>query len=176
LEPLLLTFVAALAAEWGDKTQLLVVAFGARYRRPLPVIAGVAVGALLNALLSAFGGHLLHGYVTPRAVSLIVGMALVFAGGGAFLRARTPDMGGSWRVGPFLTTAACFFLLEFGDKTQFVTAAFGATAGIILSSVPAALLGGRFADAVPLRAIRIAVGSVLLLAGLAVGLSALRLA
>jgi len=188
LEPLLTTFVAALLAEWGDKTQLLVAALGARYGRPLPVIAGVAAGALANSLLAAFGGTLLHGMVTPRAVSLIVGIALILAGAGALFRSKTPDMGATWRVGPFLTAFGCFFLLEFGDKTQFVTAALaaqydslalaaaGATAGVFLASVPAAALGDRFAAAVPIRAIRIGAGILLLLAGLAVGLSALRLA
>jgi len=188
LEPLLTTFVAALLAEWGDKTQLLVAALGARFVRPLPVLAGVAAGALANSILSAFAGTLLHGVVTPRAVSLIVGIALILAGAGALFRSKTPDMGATWRVGPFLTAFGCFFLLEFGDKTQFVTAglaaqydslalsAAGATAGIVLASVPAAALGGRFSAAAPLRAIRIAAGLLLLLAGLAVGLSALRLA
>jgi putative Ca2+/H+ antiporter (TMEM165/GDT1 family) len=188
LEPLLTTFVAALLAEWGDKTQLLVAALGARYGRPLPVLGGVLVGALANSALAAFGGTLLHGLVTPRAVSLVVGMALALAGGGALFRSKTPDMGATWRVGPFLTTAGCFFLLEFGDKTQFVTAslagqydafalaAAGATAGIVLASIPAAALGGRFAGVVPLKAIRIAAGVLLLAAGLVVALSALRLA
>jgi len=188
LEPLLTSFVAALLAEWGDKTQLLVAALGARYARPLPVIAGVAAAALANSLLAAFGGTLVHGMVTPRAVSLIVGIALTLAGGGALFRSKTPDMGATWRVGPFLTTFGCFFLLEFGDKTQFVTAglaaqydslalcAAGATAGIVLANVPAAALGERFAAALPLRAIRIGAGLLLLLAGLIVGLSALRLA
>ena len=105
MEPLLTSFVAALLAEWGDKTQLLVAALGARYARPLPVIAGVAAAALANSLLAAFGGTLVHGMVTPRAVSLIVGIALTLAGGGALFRSKTPDMGATWRVGPFLTTS-----------------------------------------------------------------------
>lgn len=187
MEPLLTTFVAALLAEWGDKTQLLVAALGSRYGRPVPVIAGVAAGAFANSLLASFGGTLIHGMVTPRAVSLIVGIALILAGGGALFRSKSPDMGASWRVGPFLTAFGCFFLLEFGDKTQFVTAglaaqydslalsAAGATAGVLLANVPAAVLGERFAAAVPLRTIRIATGIPLLLGGLAVALAALRL-
>jgi Ca2+/H+ antiporter, TMEM165/GDT1 family len=187
LEPLLTTFVAALLAEWGDKTQLLVAALGARYGRPLPVIAGVFAGALANSALAAFGGTLLHGMVTPRAISLLVGLALACAGGGALFSSKTPDMGSTWRVGPFLTSAGCFFLLEFSDKTQFVTAALaaqfdslalaaaGATAGIVLADVPAAALGARFAAVVPLKAIRLTAAVLLLVAGLVVALSALRL-
>ncbi|HEY0411779.1 MAG TPA: TMEM165/GDT1 family protein [Allosphingosinicella sp.] len=188
MEPLLTTFIAAALAEWGDKTQLLVAALGARYRRPAPILAGIAVAALANSALAAFGGTYIHGVITPRAVSLLVAMALLLAGGGGFFRSKTPDMGAGWRVGPFLTTAACFFLLEFGDKTQFVTAALaaqfgalalaalGAAAGILASSVPAAVLGARFAAAIPLRGIRIAAGVLFLLAGLVIAVNALRLA
>jgi len=187
LEPLLTTFVAALLAEWGDKTQLLVAALGARYARPLPVIAGVAAGALANSLLAAFAGTLLHGVVTPRAVSLIVGIALILAGAGALFRSKTPDMGATWRVGPFLTAFGCFFLLEFADKTQFVTAALaaqydslalaalGAAAGVSVAAVPAGVLGSRFAAAIPLKAIRLGAAFLLLAAGLVVALGALRL-
>lgn len=188
MEPLLTSFVAALLAEWGDKTQLLVAALAARYARPLPVIAGVLTAALANSALAAFGGTLIHGLITPRAVSLLVGMSLVFAGAGAFLRAKTPDMGATSRLGAFFTTAGCFFLLEFGDKTQFVTAALaaqydalaltaaGASAGILASNLPAAVLASRFAGALPLRGIRLGVGGLFLIAGLIVALNALRLA
>ena len=188
MEPLLTAFVAAALGEWGDKTQLLLAAFGARYGRPLPVIAGVLAAALANSLLAAWGGTLIHGVVTPRAVSLLVGVALVLAGAGAFFRVKSPDMGAAWRVGPFLTSAACFFLLEFGDKTQFVTAAvaaqfdslalaaLGATVGIVASSVPAAVLGDALGRTVPVKPIRLVAGALFVLAGLAVAISALRLA
>jgi putative Ca2+/H+ antiporter (TMEM165/GDT1 family) len=96
-------------------------------------------------------------------------------------------MGTGWKTGPFLTTAGCVFLLEFGDKTQFLTfalaaqfnafalAAAGATAGVMASSVPAALLGDGLAGAVPLKTIRIGLGALFLAVGLVVGVNALRL-
>jgi putative Ca2+/H+ antiporter (TMEM165/GDT1 family) len=188
LEPLLTSFIAAALAEWGDKTQLLAVALAVRYRRALPVFAGILVAALLNSGLSAFGGTLIHGMIIPRAVSLLVGMALVMAGAGALFQARTPEMGAGWRVGPFLTTAVCFFLLEFGDKTQFVTAAIaaqydalaltaiGAAAGIAASNLPAVLLADRLRTTVPVKGIRMAAGVLFVVAGLVVAISALRLA
>jgi len=188
LEALLTTFIAAALGEWGDKTQLLVAALAARYRRPGPVLAGVCVAALANSALAAFGGTLIHGTITPRAVSLLVAMALLLAALGAVSRPKTPVMAAAWRTGPFVTTAACFFLVEFGDRTQFVTAALaaqfdsfalaalGATAGILASSLPAAALGARLPRAAPLRPIRLAAGALFLAAGLVIGIASLRLA
>ena len=187
MEALLASFVGAALAEWGDKTQILVIALAVRYRRPLPILAGIAVAAALNSALAAFGGTLVHGMVTLRALSLLVALALVFAGVAGLFRPRKDDPAGASRFGPFLTSLGAFFVLEFGDKTQFLTfalaaqfdalafAAAGATAGILVSSAPAAVLGDGLARIVPLRPLRIGLGLLFLAIGLIVGLSALRL-
>lgn len=187
MDALLTTLVAAFLAEWGDNTQLLVIALASRYQKPGAVLAGVALAALGNSALAAFGGSFLSNLITLRALSLVVALALIFAGGAALFRDKTPDMGRTWRVGAFLTTLGCFFLLEFGDKTQFVTAglaaqfnapafaAAGATVGIVAANAPAALLGDGLAKAVPLRRIRFGLGILFLLIGLYVAVSALRL-
>lgn len=187
MEALFTSFLAAALAEWGDKTQLLVVALALRYREPLPILAGVAVGALANALLASFGGTLIHDAITLRAISLLLAVALIFAAVSGFSSREAPDMGAEWKTGPFVTTAACFFLLEFGDKTQFlilgiaaqfdslVLAAAGATAGVLAASAPAALLGERLPTILPMRALRLAIASLFLLTGCIVAVSALRL-
>jgi putative Ca2+/H+ antiporter (TMEM165/GDT1 family) len=187
LDALLTTFVAAALGEWGDKTQLLVIALAVRYRRPLPILAGVLVAAFVNSLIAAFGGTLVHSMITLRAISLLVAVALVFAGVAGLIRPKPYQSAGSSRTGPFMVAAASFFVLEFGDKTQFLTfalaaqynalvlAAAGATAGIMVSSVPAALLGQDLARAVPLKGVRIGLGALFLLIGLVVAVNALRL-
>jgi putative Ca2+/H+ antiporter (TMEM165/GDT1 family) len=187
LDALLTSFVAALLGEWGDKTQLLVIALAVRYRRPLPILAGVLAAALANSLIAAFGGILVHGMIVPRAASLLVALALVFAGIAGLFRPKPYESAGTSRAGPFLVAAASFFVLEFGDKTQFLTfalaaqfnafalAAAGATAGILVSSLPAALFGEALAKAAPLKGIRIGLGALFLAVGLFVGISALRL-
>jgi putative Ca2+/H+ antiporter (TMEM165/GDT1 family) len=187
LDALLSSFVAAALGEWGDKTQLLVIALAVRYRRPLPILAGILVASLANSLIAAFGGALVHALITPRAASLMIALALVFAGVAGLIRPKAYESDGTSRAGPFLVAVASFFVLEFGDKTQFLTfaiaaqfnafalAAAGATAGILASSVPAALLGDRLARAAPLKAIRIGLGILFLLVGLVVGVNALRL-
>lgn len=187
MEALVTSFVAAMLGEWGDKTQLLVIALAVRYRRPLPILAGVFAAALANSLIAAFGGTLVHGMIVPRAVSLLVALALVFAGIAGLIRPKPYQSAGTSRAGPFLVAAASFFVLEFGDKTQFLTfalaarydafalAAAGATAGILMASVPAALLGDGLARAAPLKGIRIGLGVLFLAVGLFVAVGALRL-
>ena len=126
--------------------------------------------------------------IVPRAVSLLVALALVFAGIAGLIRPKPYRSAGTSRAGPFLVAAASFFVLEFGDKTQFLTfalaaqfdafalAAAGATAGILAASVPAA------AARRPARQVGAAqgtsgsgLGALFLAIGLFVGVSALRL-
>jgi Ca2+/H+ antiporter, TMEM165/GDT1 family len=187
MDALLTTFLAAAFAEFGDKTQLLVVALGARYGRALPILLGIAVAALASSLIAATAGTLLHDLITTLAASLLVALALVFAGISGFSGRKAPEMGEGWKAGAFLTTLTCFFLLEFGDRTQFLTgalaarldslalAAAGATAGVLAANVPAVLLGDRFGSLLPLRPIRIGIACVFLLAGFIVTISTLRL-
>jgi putative Ca2+/H+ antiporter (TMEM165/GDT1 family) len=187
VEALLPAFIAAALGEWGDKTQLLLVALAARYGRPGQLLLGVALAALAGSLLASFGGTLVNGTVTLRAISLLVAVALVFAGVAAFITAKTPDYAATLK-GPAVAAAAFgFFLAEFGDRTQFITfavaarfdslllPAVGATLGIIAASVPAAVLGPELARVVPVKAIRFGGGALFLLFGLIIGLSALRL-
>jgi putative Ca2+/H+ antiporter (TMEM165/GDT1 family) len=187
VDVLLTTFLAAALAELGDKTQLLVIILAARFNKPAAVIAAVAVAALANTFIAAAGGVLINGMITLRAISLLVAIALILAAIGNFLPQKRPDMGSTWKTGAFLTTAGCFFLLEFGDKTQFLTAALaarydslalaalGATAGIVVANVPAAVLGERAEKALPLKTLRVGTGALFLLVGFIVAVNALRL-
>lgn len=187
MDSLLPAFIAALLAEWGDKTQLVVIALAIRFNRPGQILMGVALGALGGGLLAGLAGSMVHGTVTLRALSLMLGVALLFAGASAFLARKTPPYAANLR-GPLVLAAALgIFIAEFGDRTQFVTSAlaahydsvllpaFGAAAGVLAASLPAALLGEALGRTVPVRAIRIGGGVLFLLAGLIVSLNALRL-
>ena len=187
MDALVSAFVAAGLAEWGDKTQLLVAALAARHGRPLPILAGVALAAAIHAAIAGFGGILVNDWVTIRALTLLTALALLFAGAAGLFPRKPPKILVSPRAGAFAASFVCFFIAEFGDKTQFLTfalaaqfdafalAAAGATAGILASSVPAALLGESLARSAPLNAIRIGLGALFLAIGLFVGISAMRL-
>ena len=188
MDALLTTFVAALLAEWGDRTQLFVVVLAARYGRAAPILAGLAIAALANSLIAAIGGTLISDLVNTRALTLLVALALLFAGVGSVIRRKPPDMGAGWRTSAFLTAAICLFLLEFGDKTQFLTfalaarfdsvalASAGAAAGIVAANVPAAILGERLRDTMPLTPLRYGIAAVFLITGFIVAVKALELA
>jgi putative Ca2+/H+ antiporter (TMEM165/GDT1 family) len=187
MEALLPAFIAAALGEWGDKTQLLLVALAARYGRPGQLLLGVGLAALAGSLLASFAGTMINGTVTLRAISLLVAVALLFAGVAAFIAAKTPDYAATLK-GPAVAAAALgFFLAEFGDRTQFITFAIaarydslllpavGATLGVVAASVPAAILGPELGKLLPVKAIRFGGGALFLLFGLVIGLSALRL-
>ena len=157
------------------------------FGRAVPVLAAIALAALLNSLLSAFAGHYLVVLINFRAITLMTALALLFAGVGALMPQKPPKLEGGGRGGAFLASLFAFAVLEFGDKTQFLTAtlaaradsiwlpAIGAAAGIILAATPAVLLAEHLRAAVPLRAIRLMVGLIFLLVGAIVALGALRL-
>jgi putative Ca2+/H+ antiporter (TMEM165/GDT1 family) len=186
VETLIGTFVAAGLAEFGDKSQLLVIALLLRFGRPGAVLAGVAIGALANAAIAAVGGAAIHDMIMLRALSLLLALALLYAGIAGLIAVRPPALPG-WKLPVALTSALAFFLAEFGDKTQFLTlalaarydapllAAAGATAGVIAANLPVLALGARAPDMLPLRAIRIGASACFLLTGSIVAINALRL-
>ena len=187
MDALLSAFVAAGLAEWGDRTQLFVIVLAARYVRPAPIIAGLALAALANSLLAAYAGTFIAPLIPVRAASLLVAIALIFAAAGSLLRRRPPDMGMGWRMPAFATAAISLFLLEFGDKTQFLTFALaarydslpltaaGATAAIVAANIPAALLGCRLGAVAPLQPLRYAIAGLFLVTGFIVAVNALEL-
>lgn len=188
MDALLTAFVGALLAEWGDRTMLFVIVLAARFRTAGPILAGLAVAALLNGAVAAVGGVWVHDHVPTRALSLLVALALLMAGAGSLLRRRPPDMAARWRTGAFLTAAASLTLLEIGDKTQFLTFALaarfdsvaltlaGATAGILIANAPAAVLGGTLQKSVPVQPMRYAIAALFIVAGLWIAVKALELA
>ena len=54
------TLLVALA-EIGDKTMLLAILLSARFRRPLPIIAGIFVSTIVNHAFAAWAGSAIAG-------------------------------------------------------------------------------------------------------------------
>ncbi|HEY0270777.1 MAG TPA: TMEM165/GDT1 family protein [Sphingomonas sp.] len=187
MDALVPAFVVAGLLELGDSTQFLAMLLGARFRAPLAVLAGILLAALANMALGAAAGTLIALEINHRAILLMTGLSLILAGGGAQFRVTRPDPVDSWRLGAFLSPALAFFILALFDKTQFVAATIsaasgqpvattiGAAAGITAANAPAVLLGERWPRIAPLRAIRIAIGALLVIAGLYLAFGALGL-
>jgi putative Ca2+/H+ antiporter (TMEM165/GDT1 family) len=187
MDALMAALVAALLAQASDRTAWCAAMLRDRFARPGVVIAALAIAvAAINGLGGA-AGALVGPVMTPEAKALMLALALVTAGGAAFLPMKPPDSLPDSRLGAVATSLLALFALGLGDRTQFITFALaartpmpvlawaGATIGALTVTVPAVLVGERPWLALPLKAIRIACCAVLLVAGLAIGLGALRL-
>ena len=165
-------------AEIGDKTQLLALLLAARFRKPLPIVAGILVATLLNHALAAWIGQLAASWLTPQTLRWIVAASFI----GIALWTLKPDTLDEDETlparGAFIATTIAFFIAEIGDKTQVATVLLaakyqplwevvaGTTVGMLLANVPVVLLGSRFAAKLPLKAARIAAACVFLALGL----------
>jgi Ca2+/H+ antiporter, TMEM165/GDT1 family len=175
MEAFLISISTVAIAEMGDRTQFLVLALAAHYRRPWPIVAGVLCATVVNHAVAGFVGARLGHFLTPGRLDAIVGMSLI---GMAIwtLKPETLDQGETRprRSGAFVATCIAFFIAEIGDKTQFAVMALGAaypnliavvsgtTLGILTANVPVIFLGHAFSSRLPLKAIR-ALASVLFL-------------
>ena len=57
MEALLTSTAVVALAEIGDKTQLLAIVLATRFKRPVPIIAGIFVATLANHFLAALVGE-----------------------------------------------------------------------------------------------------------------------
>lgn len=184
MDALLSALVAALLAEIGDKTQLVALALAARFAHDRAVLGGIALAAAVNASIAAAGGAWIGPMMTREAATLLLAIALLFTGAGAFWRRQAPSVE-RWRGGAFVASLAAFGLAEFGDKTQFMTfaiaarseapvlAGLGGALGVIVSNAFAIGIGAGIAQLA--RPARWAIGALFVLLGLAAALAALRL-
>src|SRR5208337_3912812 len=117
MEAFLVSICTIAVAEVGDRTQLLSLVLATRYRRPLPIIAGIACATLANhaaaALLGVWFGNLLR----PKLLEIIVGAGMIAMALWTLkpdkLDANTMRSGAP---GAFVATLTSFFLAEVGDK------------------------------------------------------------
>jgi putative Ca2+/H+ antiporter (TMEM165/GDT1 family) len=150
-------------AEIGDKTQLLSLALAAKYRRPIPILLGIALATLLNHALAAALGTWLTGAVGPRVLQLLLAGSFLAMAAWMLVPDKLELAERPARFGVLATTAIAFFLVEMGDKTQVATialaakyAAFslvvaGTTLGMLLANAPVVVFGERILRRVPIR-------------------------
>ena len=161
------TLVVAIA-EIGDKTQLLSMLLAARFRKPIPIIAGIAVATLANHAVAAWFGEWVRGLLGPDALRWAIGLSMIAIAAWALRPDRLDDRyGQKGRWGVFAVTCALFFLVEIGDKTQIATVVLaaqyhaliavvlGTTTGMLIANAPVVVLSERFADRIPLKWVRL---------------------
>ena len=77
MEALLISTGIVALGEMGDKTQLLALLLAARFRRPLPIIAGIAVATLANHAAAAWLGGWLASLMGPDLLRWVIGGAFL---------------------------------------------------------------------------------------------------
>ena len=70
------TGVVALA-EIGDKTRLLAFILAARFKKPVPIIAGILCATIINHGLAGALGAWITSIVTPDIMRWVLGMSFI---------------------------------------------------------------------------------------------------
>jgi len=179
MESFAASFLMIFFAEMGDKTQLLALAFCARYKMA-QVLAGVFLATLLLNAAAVGMGKFLCAVVPFKAVSLAASLSFIIFGA-LSLKKEAPGTEVKPRgtgLGPVAAVALAFFLAEFGDKTQLAaislsveyksfTGVFsGAVLGMFAGDVAGIAAGGLLKKYIPQHLIRFLSALIFILLGL----------
>jgi putative Ca2+/H+ antiporter (TMEM165/GDT1 family) len=186
MEALLLSTGVVALAEIGDKTQLLAFILAARFKKPLPIIAGILCATLVNHGLAGALGAWIMSVVSPEVLRWVLGVSFI----GMAIWTLIPDKieeeetKVAHKFGVFGATLITFFLAEMGDKTQIATIALsahyaspllvvlGTTLGMLVADVPAVLVGDKLANKIPMRLVHSVAAAIFFLMGVATLLGA----
>lgn len=166
-------------AEIGDKTQLLALLLAARYRKPLPIIAGIAVATLANHALAAVAGDWVSRHIPVDWFPWIVGISFLLVAVWTLIPDSLEEAHpGMSSADAFIATTLAFFVVEIGDKTQIATVLLaakyqallwviaGTTLGMLIANIPSVLLGDWLHAKLPVRAIRLGAAALFAVTGL----------
>jgi len=179
VQALLLSFGIIFVAELGDKSQLMALAFAARYR-PMPILVGITIATAVVHAFSVVAGALLGAALPTKTINIVAGVA--FLGFAAWTvrgdrldedEAAKADRSARSAV---LAAAVAFFLAELGDKTMLATITLatteglwgtwvGSTLGMVAADALAILVGALLGKRLPERAIKIGASASFVLFG-----------
>ena len=165
--PISTSYVLIIAAEMGDKSQLVCMTLAARYRAKPVIFGAITAFALLNTLAVLFGvviASWLADYIVAAIVSLLFfafGLQAIF-----FNDAEQETVVQEKSAHHlFLTTFLLITVAEFGDKTQLAVVALsstalpaaiwiGSTLALATTSVLGVIAGRTVLKKIPLRLLR----------------------
>lgn len=182
-----IAFGAIFIAEFGDKSQLLMLAFATRHRAR-PIIIGLVAAAAVVSAVSVAAGAAVGAVLPHAAVAAVSGVAFLGVAAWTLLgrdesdegdeseaaaQAAQPAASARSGVGLVLAVAGTFIVGELGDKTMLVTFGLaaaqgplptwiGAMAGMVAANLVAVAVGRQVGARLSPRAVRI--GSAVLFA------------
>jgi putative Ca2+/H+ antiporter (TMEM165/GDT1 family) len=77
IEPFAISTGVVALAEIGDKTQLLAFLLAARFKKPLPIVAGIFVATVLNHALAGALGAWITTAVSPQVLRWVLGLSFI---------------------------------------------------------------------------------------------------
>jgi len=174
------TGVVALA-EIGDKTQLLAFILAARFKKPIPIIAGILLATLVNHGLAGALGAWITATITPEVLRWVLGVSFLAMAVWTLIpdKIEEEETHVAQRFGVFGATLVTFFLAEMGDKTQIATVAMaahypdpllvvaGTTLGMLIADVPAVFAGDKLANKIPMKLVHSIAAGIFALLGVA---------
>jgi putative Ca2+/H+ antiporter (TMEM165/GDT1 family) len=186
MESLLVSTGVVALAEIGDKTQLLAFILAARFKKPIPIIAGILIATIINHGLAGALGAWITSTVNPETLRWVLGASFICMAIWTMIpdEIEEDETQVAKRFGVFGATLITFFLAEMGDKTQIATVAMaahystpvlvviGTTLGMLIADVPAVFVGDKLADRIPMRLIHSIAAGVFAVLGIATLLGA----
>lgn len=166
MDAFLTSLFALTLAEIGDRPQILCAALAIRFGRVSPVIWGLGLATLVNCLISAFFGQAINQWISEDPLQLFYALSLILAGTGMLAWRRPVDLLENWNLSPVLISFLGLFILQFGDKGQFILAAnsartdmwelaaLGGWLGVMIACVPALMLQEKLSHVLPIKRIR----------------------
>jgi Ca2+/H+ antiporter, TMEM165/GDT1 family len=152
----LLSFGIIFVAELGDKSQLMAMAFAARYKA-LPVLLGISIATAVTHALSVGLGSVVGDQMPTASISIVAGVAFLgFAGWtlrGDTLSDDEAQAAQKNTRNAVVAASVAFFLAELGDKTMLATWV-GSTLGMVSADALAILVGYHLGSRLPEKAIR----------------------
>jgi Ca2+/H+ antiporter, TMEM165/GDT1 family len=179
VESLLLSFGVVFVAELGDKSQLMTLAFAARYRLA-PVLAGVVVASAVVMAVSVLVGAAVGDLLPADAVTVVAGLAFLGVAAWTLRGEDDEEEGVSTAAGSrsaVLTVGGTFLLAELGDKTMLATVSLatghglwptwaGATLGMVAANLLAVAGGRALGTRLSARTVRLGAAALFLVFGL----------
>ena len=169
LSALILSFGVIFVAEFGDKSQLMALAFAARYKA-WPVLLGISIATAVTHAISVGIGAALGANLPTDTIAVVAGVAfLLFAAWtwrGDSLDDDEVESADRSNRNAVVAASVAFFLAELGDKTMLATITLaskegilgtwiGSTLGMVAADALAILVGQQLGRRLPERAIRV---------------------
>lgn len=171
---------AIVLAEMGDKSQLLAMAFAAKYK-PSKVLLGVFIATVVNLGLAVLIGNIIvQQDALKEWIQAASSLSFIFFGLWTLKGEKEEDIAGKKaRFGAVLTVALAFSVAELGDKTQLATVALatrfpesplgvlaGSVAGMMIADAVGIIIGVVLCKRIPARMVKLVSAAAFIIFGL----------